>query len=406
MDWILGIVEFNAIFMWLYGQVGAGKSTIAQTLAELCAREHRLLGSFFFFRTGARRSSVDSLVATIAYHVATVVPQLQTIISSIIEKDPLIFQKSFKVQFTTLLIDPINSLSDEDRLFMPNVIIIDGLDECVDREEQRHILKVLSETVLECSIGLRILIVSRPEVEIQGAFNSDSLRPLSTRLALDNSFKPDDDILHFLKSAFTEIVKTHCIRIPSSWPGTRILTELVRKSSGQFIYASTVARYVASPRHSPMERLDIILGLHPCPSHENLPFAQMDTLYTHLFSIFTPEDMKDVLRILGLFVCENLKTGDMSTTAQVADLLSLKIERVDLLIGGLASVLDVEEREWGNKIRITHASLADFLLDERRSKQFRIDSQQFTIELVQACLTRFKFEIDENNECECLLTDE
>jgi DNA replication protein DnaC len=38
MDWIqgLGEVERRHYFMWLYGPAGAGKSAIAQTIAELC----------------------------------------------------------------------------------------------------------------------------------------------------------------------------------------------------------------------------------------------------------------------------------------------------------------------------------------------------------------------------------
>ncbi|KIK52272.1 hypothetical protein GYMLUDRAFT_180242, partial [Collybiopsis luxurians FD-317 M1] len=36
---------------WLYGPAGAGKSVIAQTLAEICMERGLLVGSFFFWHT-------------------------------------------------------------------------------------------------------------------------------------------------------------------------------------------------------------------------------------------------------------------------------------------------------------------------------------------------------------------
>ncbi|KDR76677.1 hypothetical protein GALMADRAFT_21178, partial [Galerina marginata CBS 339.88] len=48
MDWIIGKVGWEGYFMWLYGPAGAGKSAIAQTIAEMCQSNNTLLASFFF----------------------------------------------------------------------------------------------------------------------------------------------------------------------------------------------------------------------------------------------------------------------------------------------------------------------------------------------------------------------
>jgi len=57
---------------------------------------------------------------------------------------------------------------------------------------------------------------------------------VSTRLALDASFKPDHDIRLFLRATFRDIKKTHRSRdsIPTTWPDDNTLTEVVRKSTG------------------------------------------------------------------------------------------------------------------------------------------------------------------------------
>src|SRR4051812_25125751 len=97
MDWIVGNVDPEQAHIWLYGDAGAGKSTIAQTLAEMCAQKKILLGSFFFSRTDPRRSTYLALAATIAYHAATVSSELRTNISTVIEEDPLTFEKSLRI---------------------------------------------------------------------------------------------------------------------------------------------------------------------------------------------------------------------------------------------------------------------------------------------------------------------
>jgi len=408
LEWVLGIAHADASFMWLYGDVGAGKSTIAQTFAEMWAQQRRLLGSFFFSRTDTRRCSYRSLAATIAYHAATVVPSLRNRIIAVVETDPSIFEQPLEIQLKSLLLDPIDSLSEEERLRIPNLIVIDGLDECVDREEQGYILEVLSGVVQQSSVPLKIFVASRPGMEIKHKFDDVPLLHLSTRLALDHSFKPEDDIMWILGLSFEDIKGKHYLkaRIPSAWPGAQNLNQLVLNSSGQFIYADIVVRYVSSLRHNPVERLNIILGLQPCPSNERLPFAYMDTLYTHLFSEFTPEDLKDVLRIFGLLIfgMETSLAAVVPTISHAADFLCLKIERVDLLVGGLESVLRVEPFEDicqcrcpDNAIHVRHASLAEFLLDERRSKEFHINQQQYATDVLLTCLKRFEVGLNEND---------
>ena len=112
MRWIKWEEGLDAFIMWVYGPVGAGKSAIAQTIAEMCEKEMILLASFFFSRNDPSRSNVNPLIATIAYQIIYNLPQVRDAILGAIERDPLIFSKSPVVQFKSLIVPPLQPLAE------------------------------------------------------------------------------------------------------------------------------------------------------------------------------------------------------------------------------------------------------------------------------------------------------
>jgi len=118
-----------------YGPAGAGKSAIAQTIAEMCEEEMILLASFFFSRNDPSRSNVNPFIATIAYQITLNLPHVREAIPGAIERDPLIFTKSLAVQFKSLIVAPLQPLAEAGFFGEPTsrrLVIIDGLDECSD----------------------------------------------------------------------------------------------------------------------------------------------------------------------------------------------------------------------------------------------------------------------------------
>jgi len=73
MNWIrssdIDDCDVNAVIMWIYGKSGAGKSAIAQTIADCCDVQRLLLASFFFSRLDPSRNNPKSLITTIAYQI-------------------------------------------------------------------------------------------------------------------------------------------------------------------------------------------------------------------------------------------------------------------------------------------------------------------------------------------------
>jgi len=387
MGWIKWEGNLNTFIMWVYGPAGAGKSAIAQTIAEMCEREMILLASFFFSRNDPSRSNVNSLIATLAYQITLSLPDVREAVLSAIEHDPLIFSKSFAVQVETLIVAPLQPLAEAGYFNDPNsrrLVIIDGLDECFDSRVQQNILEVLANAQQQHRLPLVFLIASRPEQHISFTFNIGLLSCITSRLALDESYLPDEDIKLFLTDKFQEIKSTHPLRayIPSQWPLPDVFEQLGRKSSGQFIYASTVIRYVASIRHKPMDRLDIILGLRP--PQRDLPFAELDALYTQILA--GVEDIERVLEILSVVLfCNNsypLYQWNLRLPI-IEKFLCLQPGDIELYLGELQSLVNFEP---DRNIRVLHASLTDFFVDPTRAKMFWINRQAQHTAFARRCL--------------------
>ncbi|KDR79589.1 hypothetical protein GALMADRAFT_19964, partial [Galerina marginata CBS 339.88] len=279
--------SMNSLILWLYGPAGSGKSAIAQTIADLLSKEKYLLASYFFSRFDSTRNHERSIIPTIAYQLATNIPQVKDLVCAAIDADPLLFTRSLAAQTTSLIVEPLQYLNDSGYFNEPKplrVVIVDGLDECDDRKGQLDILRTISDSFHQYRLPLLFLIASRPEHDIFHAFASGHLRDLSSRLALDDEYMPSADIELFLADSFNSIKETHPFKsqIPPEWPGPEVLQQLVGKSSGQFIYAATVVKFVESTRHKPANRLEIILGLRP--PVRDLPFAELDALYHQIFA--------------------------------------------------------------------------------------------------------------------------
>ncbi|TFK31883.1 hypothetical protein BDQ12DRAFT_744814 [Crucibulum laeve] len=233
--------------MWLHGPAGAGKSAIAQTIAETCAKAKTLCAAFFFSRTASERNSVDRLLPTLVYQIVLAIPSLEKLVTDAIEKDFTIFSLSFPEQLQRLIVNPLREAVEQKLLAenSPQLIIIDGLDECAGSDIQKSILSEISNALTVFNIPLCFLISSRPEQAIRQAFNTSCAQKLTARLALDNSFDPEKDIDTFVRSKFNEIKQTHQFRsYPPGWPTDDAIQTLVDRSSGQFVYASVVMKYL------------------------------------------------------------------------------------------------------------------------------------------------------------------
>ena len=371
MDWINDNDRLTR-FLWLYGPAGAGKSAIEQTIAELCCQMNLLAASFFFARSVNGRNNKTFLITTIVDQLVESIPEIREHVGIALHNNPSLLKRSLEAQMDGLVVKPLKmaaSVYGPGVEFMnsrPKVIVLDGLDECGDPESQRYILNVLTSSINKHSIPFSFILASRPEQHIREAFDVTLLNSLTTRLVLDDKYQPDVDIRMFLQSKFQDIKNRHPsgAHLPSSWPSDEEVERLVQKSSGQFIYASTVMKFVNSHRHLPRKRLDIIFGISP--RGKTTPFAEIDFLYIHILTSAS-DNIDSALEIFAVLLF--LRHQELKITPRFIDsFLSLEEGEVFTILSDLHSIIAVPSaKERDIPLQFFHASLGDFLTDHSRS---------------------------------------
>src|ERR1700679_832214 len=74
-QWLVN--EQDRRIFWLNGLAGTGKSTIAQTFAEICFADGKLGASFFCSRDFGDRSNLQAIFPTLAFQLAHRYPRFR-----------------------------------------------------------------------------------------------------------------------------------------------------------------------------------------------------------------------------------------------------------------------------------------------------------------------------------------
>jgi hypothetical protein len=148
------------------------------------------------------------------------VPFLKAFINRRIANDPSVLEAKLEDRFRELVLKPLakrawwrrilNTISPPEKRpnpkKQPNLVIIDGLDECSDEKTQLRILSmILSSYQQSPRPPLRFLICSRSESWIREAFETAPLRDITKSIVLDDAFLPDQDIERYYLHEFEEI---------------------------------------------------------------------------------------------------------------------------------------------------------------------------------------------------------
>jgi hypothetical protein len=373
------------LVLWMYGPAGAGKSAIAQSIAELC--EAFLAASFFFSRTTHGRSDNSRLVATIVWQLIKAIPEIREIVLSALEYDPTLLSQTPATQMKALIVYPMNQVPKNLLAKRSRLVIIDGLDECFPPESQNDILHILWTSLQHLKTPLYFLIASRPHTNIRYAFSSDAFRAITHTLPLEHDYQSTEDIRHYLTSSFKEIRSKH-VYLPSSWPKADDIQILVEKSSGQFIYAATVIRYIARGHHGHEKRLDFALKLRS-PDNSVAPFAMLDALYLQIFRS-VGDEIEKVKEILGALI---FLTEDINELEVLEEFFSYRPGEVASIMGDMHALVHIPDSRF-ESVKIYHASLPDFLLDPTRSQSFHLHAATVYLNLARRCINR----VDRNRE--------
>ena len=298
------------------------------------------------------------------------------------ELDPILYTKLMAIQLQTLIVDAFQKLSP-----LPQhsyLVIIDGLDECHDKATQQLILRLLCEAITVHKLPLRFLIGSRPESHIRESFDRESLRSVTRRVVLDEKFNPGRDIQVFLQDGFADICAKNPIlsHVKQPWPEEGIIDLLVQRSSGQFIYAATVLKFVGADFRSPTKLLALVL------KPDATAFSDLDQLYTQILSVYPSE--VNIAEVLGTIIAfKGNRSPDL-----IEDILGMETGELKLVLCGLSSLMKdgPENGECLDKGIISyaiplfaHASFSDYLFDSSRSGPFHVNQQEYNDQATIRC---------------------
>jgi hypothetical protein len=379
---------------WLSGMAGTGKSTIARTIAQACLDEGRLGASFFFSRGGGERETARTFVTTIAVQLAQLLQlsgyrrALRAAICDAVLEQPDIAQHALGDQWKRLVLQLCQQMRATVATAVtaaaynaqpcppPLFIVIDALDECHAANKIELVLALLSQTSGLATAELHILLTSRPEIPIREGLLNMPERARHLMLHHIDSSIVGHDIRIFFEHSLAGIIR-HGPFLPDM-PDDVILQQLAQRAGGLFVWAATACRFIKDDAPNGRQRLDMILRRKPLPSGAR-PELKLDEMYTGNLRNALPKNVTNDEQ--NLF-CEFLRTvlGTIAvqfsslSVSSLASLLSLPRYAVLDYLRDLHPIIDVVDTQH-EPIRLQHASVRDFLLDNERCSdvRFRVD---------------------------------
>ncbi|KAJ2914119.1 hypothetical protein MD484_g6282, partial [Candolleomyces efflorescens] len=271
---------------------------------------------------------------------------------------------SVAMQMQRLVYGPLKSAADRGPIQSlagyPFLIVIDGLDECEDKDEVGELIdSMLAFFDDNPSIPLRIFITSRVEQHIQSRLNVPGVH-------LDNlaDHCSDDDITAFLEVLFQDAGRRNAViqayvRQHGEWPTAGDKQKLVQHIGGSFIFASAVFKFIMGSSTSrdhettPMTRLPLALKMNP----------GLDGLYTQ-----TLERSENIPHFSNVISTVALLQSPLSTSG-IAEVLGICTYEVVNVLVDLQAIIQVPGTD-DIPVTLCHTSLRDFLTTQSRSGRF------------------------------------
>jgi hypothetical protein len=232
-------------------------------------------------------------------------------------------------------------------------------------------LSVIADLAYHTPFPLAIFLSCRQECHMRRAFQTDRLDELSIKTYLPAQYPAENDIRLFLQSKFKEIRDAHnnMRTFQSDWPGNEVIDALVKKSSGQFMHASVVAKYVGAQDDNPIERLKVVLGLTEIAGDEN-PFIRLDALFMDLLQSIKERHRHIIMDAFSFALQWSLGLMEKDVMTLLLDKEDMRVI-LETLQGILIWITDIPPRAVHVEF---HASLSEFLLDGDRSGTYHISA--------------------------------
>ncbi|THU82441.1 hypothetical protein K435DRAFT_691469, partial [Dendrothele bispora CBS 962.96] len=227
-------------------------------------------------------------VLALAHRLASFDRRLGEAIIDVVQRTPNITEtQKLSQQLESLVLGPLNKYRNEMQGEGPIVIVIDGLDECMqnNRDSFSELLQLFTDDHFFAPFPhVRVIIASRPEYAIKKAFIKDQH---ILHFPLDiTSRETQADVKLFLKHKLSAKITNFDNVVSES-----NLETLARRASGLFIWARVTIDFIAG---DPEKRLsDVVAGDPPTNALHALTILYRSALDC----IAEDEDTKADLRV-------------------------------------------------------------------------------------------------------------
>ncbi|XEV01114.1 hypothetical protein FSHL1_006401 [Fusarium sambucinum] len=421
-DWVDS--HTGELIFWLHGMAGTGKSSIALTVssalkdgksitADNLSPKNATLGASFFFKQGdATRNSIRSFFPTLVKDLADVSPNLKTLITTAIENNPSITAKAPLQQLQHLIVSPLSILDEKSFLPIHLIVVVDALDECINRREAEDLIRMLSEQLKSLRrVQLRLLVTSRSERHLfrafkelpQDLFRSVVLDKIKPCVALDGR---RDDITFYFEKTLAAIANRHGVDPSVITEAT--INHLSQKSDGLFIYAATTCRFLDTEDfdddEARQERLELVLenGADNDDTttddseldewEANSPQNHVDDIYCKVLSFPDREQMSSAMK-KKTYKEMGTVFGFLVIFSEPVSISSLKVflprssKNLDKLLNKVRAIVAVPLDE-ELPLKVIHLSFRDFILSKKRSKRlkFHVEENEMHERVLERCL--------------------
>jgi len=386
--WINNTEDNTSRVLWLYGEAGTGKSSIAHTIADRFKKLGRLGSCYCFDRNQMAEQRDKKIFTTIARDLADRDKQMRRELANAIHQDTsLKHTTDILQQWKELIMKPAKKFSET--MAGPIVIMIDALDESGVAASRQHLLRILAgkldddeSLITKLPPHIRILVTSRPLPDITNALidvehvQSKSMFSIPPALSRRDIFRYISRELSGLEGIGIE----------------GLSNSLTSASDRLFEWARLACAYVKGDDDAGLsvkERFEALIT-HDRENHVPL----LDSMYKLTLQTVFPlgQDKRStrldrfrsvMAQILG--TAEPLPSGSLSSMRHYFIDEGLRKIDIEMIIKPMSALLS-GTTDSSVVIRPLHASFSDFLTDNKRSGEFFIDLSHIHKELAGASL--------------------
>jgi hypothetical protein len=365
----------GAKILLLTAVAGAGKSTIAHTVAQRCSQQGQLVSSFFFDRETEGRNNPSALFTTIAADLSRVDSRLAARITSAIESERGLPLAPLSRQFEKLVLEPCQGCP----IPGPLVIVIDALDEGWNED----MIKIFRDRAACLPKAFRIFLTSRMRPELDSLCRKAHVRSVNLDIDAPENMQ---DIALFIPYKLKHVADEQ--DLGDDWPGEQLRSRFGARADGLFLWVATICDFLLSRADPTQELIKLLSTLGGATTSAE---AKMNKLYATILEAFNWDDDAFVIgyhRVMGTAIA----TKTPLTISAQDELFHDEPVASDYVLRQLSPLLTGTSKgdHYFQPVRVLHQSLRDFLVigatSSKNDANFKVVENKHSQDLAVMCL--------------------